>query len=59
MCSNYHPATPDKLRFHFGVAQPDADYKDESYPGYMAPIIDADHQCERSSCHAEISQTDG
>jgi putative SOS response-associated peptidase YedK len=39
MCSNYRPATPDKLRFHFGVAPPDSDYQDESYPGYMAPMI--------------------
>jgi putative SOS response-associated peptidase YedK len=39
MCSNYHPATPDKLRFHFGVAPPDSEFKDEAYPGYMAPMI--------------------
>jgi hypothetical protein len=39
MCSNYRPATPDKLRFHFGVAPPDSDFKDEAYPGYMAPMI--------------------
>jgi hypothetical protein len=38
MCSNYHPATADKLRFHFGAALPDSGDKEESYPGYMAPI---------------------
>jgi putative SOS response-associated peptidase YedK len=39
MCSNYHPATRDQLRQHFGVAPPDSDYKAESYPGYMAPMV--------------------
>jgi putative SOS response-associated peptidase YedK len=39
MSSNYRPATADKLRFHFGVVPPDSDYQDESYPGYMAPLI--------------------
>jgi putative SOS response-associated peptidase YedK len=39
MCSNYRPATPDQLRQHFGVAPPDSDFKAESYPGYMAPLI--------------------
>jgi hypothetical protein len=39
MCSNYHPAMPGKLRFHFGVAHPDSEFKAESYPGYMAPMI--------------------
>jgi putative SOS response-associated peptidase YedK len=39
MCSNYRPATPDKLRFHFNVAPPDSDWKGESYPSYMAPMI--------------------
>lgn len=39
MCSNYHPATPGKLQHHFGVAAPDSDFKAETYPGYMAPMI--------------------
>jgi hypothetical protein len=43
------PATPDKLRFHFGVAPPDSDFKEEPYPGYMAPMIRlprADARCQ-------------
>jgi putative SOS response-associated peptidase YedK len=39
MCSNYTPSKRDQLQQHFGVAPPDSDFKDESYPGYMAPMI--------------------
>lgn len=39
MCSNYRPSSREQLQQHFGVAPPDSDYKAESYPGYMAPII--------------------
>jgi putative SOS response-associated peptidase YedK len=39
MCSNYRPSTPDLLQQHFGVAAPESDYKDEAFPGYMAPMI--------------------
>jgi putative SOS response-associated peptidase YedK len=39
MCSNYRPATPVQLEKHFSVASPDAEYKAEAYPGYMAPMI--------------------
>lgn len=39
MCSNYRPSTPEQLQQHFGVAPPDSEYKLESYPGYMAPLI--------------------
>ena len=39
MCANYIPASPEQLEQHFGVAPPDADYKDETYPGYLAPFI--------------------
>jgi hypothetical protein len=35
----FPPRHPDKLHFHFDVAPPDSDFKDESYPGYMAPFI--------------------
>lgn len=39
MCANYTPSTRRQLEQHFGVAAPDADYKAESFPGYMAPFI--------------------
>lgn len=39
MCANYIPSTRDQLQQHFGVAAPDSDYKAESFPGYMAPMI--------------------
>lgn len=39
MCANYIPSTRDQLQQYFGVAAPDADYKPESFPGYMAPMI--------------------
>jgi putative SOS response-associated peptidase YedK len=39
MCANYIPASPVQLQQHFGVAPPDSAYKDEAYPGYMAPFI--------------------
>lgn len=43
MCANYLPATPTQLQRYFGVAPPDSDYKTETYPGYMAPIIRLPH----------------
>ena len=39
MCSNYIPAQPEQLRQYFGVASVPADFKPETYPGYLAPII--------------------
>ena len=39
MCANYKPANRDDLISHFGVQPPDTAYKDETYPGYVAPII--------------------
>jgi putative SOS response-associated peptidase YedK len=39
MCTNYRPTARDHLREHFGVADPDFDYPEESYPGYRAPVI--------------------
>lgn len=43
MCSNYRPSSREQLQQHFGVAPPDSDYKAESYPGYMAPLIRLPH----------------
>lgn len=39
MCSNYTPPKPDALRRHFGVQHIPEDYKAETYPGYLAPIV--------------------
>jgi putative SOS response-associated peptidase YedK len=39
MCANYIPSTHDQLRQHFQVAPPDSEYKAESFPGYMSPLI--------------------
>ena len=39
MCSNYRPSTRELLQQHFQVAPPDSEYKEEAYPGYMAPMI--------------------
>lgn len=39
MCANYQPSTRDQLQQHFGVAAPDSEYKAESFPGYLAPLI--------------------
>ena len=39
MCSNYTPTRRDLLPEHFGVEPPASDWKDETYPGYLAPII--------------------
>lgn len=39
MCANYIPSTRDQLQQYFGVAAPDADFKAEAFPGYMAPMI--------------------
>ena len=39
MCANYRPSTHDDLMEQFGVAPPDTAYKEEAFPGYLAPII--------------------
>ncbi len=39
MCSNYTPVRRDVLPVHFGVEAPASDWKDEAFPGYLAPII--------------------
>lgn len=39
MCSNYIPTRRDRLSVHFGVDAPADDWKEETFPGYMAPII--------------------
>ena len=39
MCSNYRPAPHTLLEGYFHVAPPDSVYREEAFPGYMAPII--------------------
>jgi len=39
MCSNYTPPKSDAVRRHFGVHNVPEDYKAETYPGYLAPIV--------------------
>lgn len=39
MCANYTPSRRELLQDRFQVAPPDSEFKPESYPGYMAPMI--------------------
>ncbi|HYD95277.1 MAG TPA: SOS response-associated peptidase family protein [Noviherbaspirillum sp.] len=39
MCANYLPSRSEQLQQHFGVAPPDSEFKSETFPGYMAPMI--------------------
>lgn len=39
MCSNYTPPKSDALRRHFDLQNVSEDYKAETYPGYLAPIV--------------------
>jgi putative SOS response-associated peptidase YedK len=39
MCSNYTPPKSDGVHRHFGVQNVPEDYKAETYPGYLAPIV--------------------
>ena len=39
MCSNFTPPQPDVIRRHFGIPDIPEDYKAETYPGYLAPIV--------------------
>lgn len=39
MCTNYVPSRGERLREHFGLADPGFEWRDEAYPGYVAPII--------------------
>jgi putative SOS response-associated peptidase YedK len=39
MCSNYTPPKSDGVRRHFGVQNVPENYKAETYPGYLAPIV--------------------
>lgn len=39
MCSNYIPSKREGLPVHFGVDAPADDWKEEAFPGYLAPIV--------------------
>ena len=39
MCSNYTPSKREVLGPHFHVDAPASDWKEEAWPGYLAPII--------------------
>lgn len=51
MCTNFTPTRNNTwVHSHFGVDIPDADYPNEAYPGYLAPIIVKSHQTSRIAC---------
>jgi putative SOS response-associated peptidase YedK len=39
MCANYLPPTSERIRRTFGAKVPAQEFKQETYPGYLAPII--------------------
>lgn len=39
MCTNFRPSTPEHIRLRFGVEAPAVQFRDEAYPGYLAPIV--------------------
>ncbi len=39
MCTNYKPTSRELVETYFGVALPDYEFRDEVYPGHVAPII--------------------
>jgi putative SOS response-associated peptidase YedK len=39
LCTNYRPTARDHLRESLQAGPPDFDYPQESYPGYLAPIV--------------------
>lgn len=39
MCTNFRPSTPEHIRLRFGVEALAVQFRDEAYPGYLAPIV--------------------
>jgi putative SOS response-associated peptidase YedK len=39
MCTNYRPSARDYIHEFFDVTAPDFEYREEGYPGYIAPMI--------------------
>jgi len=50
MCTNFVPSRGSVLNERFGVTEPDVKFREEAYPGYLAPIIrhgaDSQRLCE-------------
>jgi putative SOS response-associated peptidase YedK len=50
LCTNFTPTkNHDWLKSHFGVRLPD-NYSDESFPGFLAPVVLQSHQTGRVAC---------
>ena len=50
MCTDYTPTKHnDWLKDHFGTRLPD-DYPEESYPGFLAPVVIQSHHSGRVAC---------
>lgn len=47
MCTNFVPSTRSILQQRFGVPVPDFSFRDEAWPGYLAPFIRQDKGGER------------
>jgi putative SOS response-associated peptidase YedK len=43
MCANYIPTSRDQLAQYFGVDPREYEFKPETYPGYLAPMIRLSH----------------
>ena len=51
MCTNYTPTKHnDWLKDHFGTHLPAGDYPEESYPGFLAPVVMQSHHSGRVAC---------
>lgn len=53
MCTNFVPSRGAVLNERFGVTEPDVKFRDEAYPGYLAPIVRHDSNAQRQ-CEAAV-----
>jgi putative SOS response-associated peptidase YedK len=53
MCTNFVPSRGSVLNERFGVTEPNVEFKEEAYPGYLAPIIRQSDSSQRQ-CDAAI-----
>lgn len=53
MCTNFVPSRGSVLNEQFGVTEPDIAFRDEAYPGYLAPMIRGGDDQQRH-CDAAI-----
>jgi putative SOS response-associated peptidase YedK len=50
LCTNYTPTRhQDWLKDHFGARLPDG-FPEESFPGFLAPVVMQSHQTGRVAC---------